>query len=218
MTRPDGRAKSVPVDISALAEGLGLEIVGSKSRGRFSLAQGKRAELIALARCIVVRSSLFDDQARENDVREVLAHEVAHFCAHLGFTMQIELPFPSDTAGHIKRGRLAFSRYGHGDFEREAIYLGALLQVPVFDLQTALRPAISEYRSGKWTLVSPALNGELELASAVQYREIAIEVVRTVFQTNDATAKVALDYWNALERPPKDWEGTRQEARRTSLR
>lgn len=217
LTKPDGRATSIPVDISALAEGLGLEIVGAKSRGRLRLTPWKVAELKPAEMRILVRSSLLDNFAREADLREVLAHEVAHFCAHLDFVGQLAFSLDLGTRP-AKAGRLAFSRHGESDIEREAIYLGALLQVPVSDLQDALAPLVRKYRNGKWALISPVLNGEEEALAATAYRISAIEVVKTVFQANEPTAKIALDYWNALERPPRDWPDNTKEARKTSLR
>jgi hypothetical protein len=151
-----------------------------------------------------VKGDLLEDDTKEADLHEVIAHEIAHFLLHAAIMWQRPLPFGQIDARHLGLGRMSFSKETSTLIEREAIYLGALLQVPVHDLRIVTRSAVQAYACGDWTRVS-AGDETAEARAARAYSRSAVALTMSAFGVTRSSAKVALSYCHALARPPKDW-------------
>jgi hypothetical protein len=209
--------QDIPVAVDALAEQLGLRIIGSERMGRYKLPPWKKGEIRIARRELIVRANLLNDDNKEVEVLEVIAHELGHLGAHECFAWQRPLPFGQMDARRLQVGRFQFGREQRGDIEREAIFIGALLQVPVNTLKGALLPTVESYCLGPWA--SLIIGGvEAEFLAAKTYSQRAVETTMATFGVTRNTAKVSLGYWNALIRPPREWIREFQEARQTSLR
>lgn len=205
------------VDVETLAEDLGLRIVGSDPSGRYRLPFRKRGQLRVERHELIVRSDLFERDAMDVEFREVIAHELSHYVLHEHFLQQRPLPFGRMDAKRLELARFAFSREQSDQIEREAIFMAALIQVPVNRLKLVLRSHIDSYCFGKWTLVTTGV--ELAESNAARiYSRRAINTTMSTFGVTRSTAKVALGYWKALSRPPYEWLREAREARLTSLR
>lgn len=193
------------VDIDHLAEfHRGLKVVGHERSGDLRLPAGKNAVIHPRRRLIVVRRKIYDDPNREAQYREVVAHEVAHDILHSPLLDQGALPLTGVSRSSKRFGTFEFSRNEDEGIEAEAIYMGALLLVPVRDLIREVSPNVREYATGNWTRVT-ALKDEAERRAAEAYASNAVKAVSERFDVPVTTAKVALAYWDSERRPCAEW-------------
>ncbi|MGV3615123.1 MAG: hypothetical protein ACO1SV_07290 [Fimbriimonas sp.] len=193
------------VDIDHLAEShRGLKVVGHERSGDLRLPTGKNAVIHPKRRLIVVRRKIYDDPGREAQYREVVAHEVAHDILHSPLLDQGALPLAGATRSRHRVGTFGFSRNGDEGIEAEAIYMGALLLVPIRDLIREVSPSVRKYAAGDWTRMT-ALKDEAEKRAAAIYCADAVAAITERFEVPATTAKVTLAYWDADRRPCAEW-------------
>lgn len=120
------------VDIEGLATaGLGLRLVLSSKVGRYRLPRCRRGELRFNTGEVIIRSELYEDESREDETREVIAHEVAHFLLHKGEFSQDVLPFTEQRIVRREtREVAAYSATHRTAMEEEAWILGSLILGP----------------------------------------------------------------------------------------
>lgn len=208
----------LPVDVEKIARHRGLQIVGSSNSGYLKLPRGRKAVIRLDLGLIVVRADLYDDDSKEVELLEAVAHELGHDALHGDQLAQRPLPFGPLDFKNLSLGRLGFSREGDTSIEREAIYFGALLQVPYAEMRACIRRVVLEYATGKWASMSPSANSDEEGRSVILYSSNAVKAICKTLRVSADTAKIALDYWGASVRPPQEWVSEEKEARRASLR
>jgi len=212
----DGLVRSLPVDVERIARSRKLAIIGSETRGRFRLPPRRKGEIRIHDRHLVVKSSLLDDDSREMDLFEVVAHEVGHDALHSELLAQPPLPFGHSDFGRLSIGRMAFGTT-RGIYETEAIYLGALVQVPFAEMRRAIASAVERYALAVQS-VDQGASASIADRAAVRYRRDAEEAIVRELVVKRRVAKIALDYWNAAVKPRREWIKEVLEARKTSLR
>lgn len=218
VARKDGSLLRAPVDVENIAEHLrGLRIVGAERKGALRLPAHRKGEIRMGARLIVVKQTLLDDEAKDAEFREVIAHEIAHDVLHAMLAAQRPLPFGPQAGKQVKAGRMPFTGAEAGRQEKEAIILGALLQAPYSELRRATKPAVEAYALDDWTRVTSS-HAQAEAKAATRYREAAVKAVAERLTVSPNAAKIALDYWGAAVRPPQAWVKEVLEARNAGLR
>jgi hypothetical protein len=213
----NGRLVDRPVDVEKIAEGLGLRIVGAEREGVFKLPRWRKGEIRINRRLLVVRPDLLDDDGKVCQLLEVIAHEVSHDVMHGCHMAQRPLPFGNLDARQLALGRMSFGATMRDSIEREAIYLGALIQVPLSELRSLIDPHVREYALGSWSRMTSRAD-IFEVRAANLYSRRTVGALVDQLSVTRRTAKFALDYWGALSRPPRAWIKEVLEARETSLR
>ena len=193
------------IDVDHVVEvGLGLQVVGSSQKGRWRLPSRRLGALDLDHRKVVVNSKVMDCQGEEPRYRQILAHEAAHAVLHADHSKQYLLPFDEHEVPRGPRTKLGFSHAMKGEIEQEANTLGALLLIPEADMLVALAPPITRYFHADWALTAVG-NRELEQHAALEYQTSAVSALCERFMVTESVAKIALDYWRALSRPPHSW-------------
>jgi hypothetical protein len=206
-----------PVDVERIAEHRGLRIVGAEPRGHLRLPRWRKGEIRINRRLLLVRAELLDEGDKECQLFEVIAHEVSHDALHSCHATQRPLPFGSFDKRRLALGRMSFGSSARDVFEREAIYLGALLQVPLREMRAIISPHVRSYAAGDWTFATSGTE-KLERTAAAMYSRRSISGLAESLSVTPRTAKFALAYWDALHRPPHAWRKEEVEARQTSPR
>lgn len=206
-----------PVDVELIAELRGLRIVGAERRGHLRLPPYRKGEIRIHRRLLIVRANLLEDESKEGELLEVIAHEVSHDALHGGHASQRPLPFGNIDAGNLALGRMSFGSTTTDTLEREAIFLGALIQVPFKEMRAIVSPYVRAYATGKLPLSTYGTR-KLEQTAANQYSRRSISGLSKGLSVTVRTAKLALAYWDALHRPPQAWITDEMEARKPSLR
>jgi hypothetical protein len=200
----DGKLVRTPSDVERLANVRGLQIVGSERKGKYRLP-GRRKGLLRVAdREIVVDSRVLDGDKSDQEFREIVAHEIAHDVLHSHFGDQQSLPFAPFDNKQLHVSEFAFSRDQNKEFEREAIMLGALLQVPAEDLWCSVVEAVLTYSTSLSTSHG-RLADEIEGQAATLYCQLAASTIASRLDVSSRTALFVLSYWDAHERPTPEW-------------
>lgn len=154
---------------------------------------------------MIVRSNLLEDSTKEPELLEVIAHEIAHDELHAVLLAQRPLPFGRIDSRRFVPAFLTFSSSSSNAHEREAIYLGALLLVPVREMMLELAPVAQAFQSN-----IGGCYGDAALETLIKrYREAAVSAIVDKFAVPSRVAKIALDYWGASSRPCPEWLSAR---------